>query len=351
MSCSSLAIGSHPPSVPLHYFFDMTLSSGVEGCRPVPFLGWGTLRVVDPSGKQLVEACVAGVAAERARFQEQLLPLIYRFERGGCEHEMASRDFITFLFDDDRLYRRLRTYRGEAPLEKYLWSWILPDLFKQFRASLREHSVQTVPLDGVAFAREAAVPSTPESAAAPAALSALLSPLSSDQRLLLKLMYIEDFDIEPGEIQLLAARTGRSVREVIERIEVARESVRAREAVQHERLEGAASAGQWIRIYQRQIAQLDDDLGHLDAESPQAAQLSAQRAELLHKLEKRRRQQAQCMRDSAHTVVTVPTDTIADLLGQRPSATRSQITRLRQKLAEVWPRPRRAAQEVTAERS
>jgi len=291
--------------------------------------------VGDTPDKQLVDACVAGDGPARASFQAEFLPVIYRFERGGAEHEAASHDFITFLFEDDRLYRRLRSYRGAAPLGAYLVTTILPDLTKQFRTMLRRRGLDTTPFeDGSRYGTPADCPerSEPEGNRT-AGASAVLDALAPDKRLLLKLLYIEDFDVAADEIQRLADRSRRSIREVLDRVATAREAVRSREAVQHERVEAAASAGQWIRIYQRQMAQIDEDLLAVAPDTPQAHRLRARRTDLLRKLDHRRRQLTERLRASWHTVVTVPTDMVADLLGQSEATTRSQITRARQELA------------------
>ena len=103
--------------------------------------------MVDAEGKQLVDACVAGDVTARDRFHAGSRPSIHRFERGGSEHESASHNFLAFLFDDDRLYRRLQSYRGDAPLRAYLWSCILPDLMKQFRTMIRRRHFDTVSID------------------------------------------------------------------------------------------------------------------------------------------------------------------------------------------------------------
>ena len=287
--------------------------------------------------KQLVEACAAGDGAARARFQTEFLPLIYRFERGGAEYEAASHDFLSFLFEDDRVYRRLRSYRGEAPLGAYLVTTILPDLAKQFRTMLRRQRLETTPFeDGSRYGTPANCPerSEPERDRT-AGAGTVLDVLAPDKRLLIKLLYLEDFDLGADEVQRLADRSQRSVREVLDRVATAREAVRSREAVQHERVEAAASAGQWIRIYQRQLAQIDEDLLAVAPDSPRADRLNARRTELLRKLDKRRLQLTERLRASWHTVVTVPTDMVADLLGQSEATTRSQITRARQELAAV----------------
>jgi hypothetical protein len=309
---------------------------GKRPLLPATAEGMETAIIRDGDGKRLVDACAAGDASARRRFLAEFMPLIYRFEDGGSQHEAASQDFIAFLFDDDRLYRRLRSFRGVAHLGPYLRTRILPDLMKQFRAILRRRRFRTVPLDTDEASAVAADPSEPGADPAAAVdVTSLLEQLSVEKRLLLKLLYIEDFDLDPAEIQQLAARTQRSIRDVIACLEAARQAVRSREAVQHARLEGAASAGQWIRLYERRLTQLEEDLAAAAADSPRAARLRSQQEDLLRKLDKRKRQQAEQLRSSGNTVVTVPTATVADLLGQVESTTRAQITRVRRELARA----------------
>ena len=300
----------------------------------------GGISLVDSEGKRLVDACAAGDPAARQRFHAEFLPLIYRFEGGGGEHEAASHDFLTFVLDEDRLFRRLQSFRGAAPLRTYLWSCILPDLLKQFRTMIRRRHLDTVSLDeqvGHSAQASAAGPGDTD-CDPPRGAASFLQRLALDKRVLFKLLYIEDFDLDAAEVQLLASRSGRAVREVLERIEAAREIVRSREATQRARLDAAESAGQWIRLYERRLAQIEEDLVAIDSDSPRAARLHAQRAELLEKLGKRRRQQADRLRASSHTVVTLPTEMLADLLGQPASSTRSQITRVRQELVALLSR-------------
>jgi DNA-directed RNA polymerase specialized sigma24 family protein len=302
-----------------------------------------TAFIRDGNGKRLVDACVEGDASARRQFLAEFMPLIYRFEGGGSQHESASQNFIDFLFDDDRLYRRLRSYRGVAHLGPYLGKRILPDLMKQFRTIIRRQRFDTVSLDvGEASAAVAkSCEHVDADDAPPVNVTLLVEQLPVEKRLLLKLLYIEDFDLDPTEIQQLASRTGRSIRDVIARVETARQAVRSREAVQHARLEAAESSGQWIRLYTRRLAQLEEDIAAVDADSRRAARLRSQGEDLLRKLDKRKRQQAEHLQSSSNTVVTLPTAMVADLLGQRESTTRSQITRVRQELAASLPKESR----------
>lgn len=294
--------------------------------------------MVDAVGKRLVEACVAGDAAARQQFQAQFLPLIYRFERDGNEFESANQDFITFVFDDDRVYRRVRGFKGDAPLEAFVRSCIVPDLFKQFRTMVRRQRLLTISFDAAPDGG-ASIASTDPHAATPAPLTnpaaALLAPLPLAKRVLIKLLYPEDFDLAPEEVQYLATRTGREFRDVVGRLEEARATVRSREAVQYERFDAADSSAQWIRLHERQLARIEEDLMAFDTDSPPGLRLRRKRAELWRKIEVRRRQQLQRLSEAGHTVVTLPTKMVAELLGQGESNTRAQITRVRAELAAL----------------
>jgi DNA-directed RNA polymerase specialized sigma24 family protein len=204
--------------------------------------------VRDAEGKRLVDLCVAGDEQARRRFQEQFAPLVYRFaDRCAGSRAVEGGDFYLYLFDDDRLFLRLRGYRGAASLEPFLRGYVLPDLLNQFLVMRARKSLDTVSLDSDCDASAVAASeddATKESDADRHADGELLGRLPAEKRLLLKLMYIEDFEVDAQEIQLLARRSGRPVRQVIEHIERARESVRARECARREKEEQVESAGQ-----------------------------------------------------------------------------------------------------------
>lgn len=287
--------------------------------------------VVDREEKRLVDACLGGDASARRRFLAELLPLIYRFDAGGHEHESASEDFLAFLFDGDRLFRRLRGYRGEAPLRAYLWHCILPDLMKQFRARLRRQRLDTVSIDdrpaaGATADRDAVT------ASSDADVAAALAALPIDKRVLIKLLHLEDFDLGAEERHFLAELNGWTLRAVAARLAEAREVIRVREAARHARLEAAASAGQWIRIYAGQLRQVEDDLAALGEDPARSERLVARRAELRRKLAKRERQRVEQLRAAEATLVTLPTGLIAELLRLGESTTRVKITRVRDEL-------------------
>src|SRR5881396_2564604 len=74
----------------------------------------------DPEGKYLLVQCLAGDPTARTRFQDTFGPLIYRFAEYMGRGQTEPGDFYVYLFDNDRLYRRLASYKGEAKLAAFL---------------------------------------------------------------------------------------------------------------------------------------------------------------------------------------------------------------------------------------
>jgi DNA-directed RNA polymerase specialized sigma24 family protein len=298
-----------------------------------------TLR--DPEGKRLVADCLVGDATARARFQAEFGGLIYRFaDCAGSAGREEPGDFYLYLFDSDRLFRRLRSYEGRASLGPFLRGFVLPDLFKQFREMTRKRALDTVSLDSdcereLAAPALAAVEPMPTAAEAELSGTDLLSQLNAEKRILVKLLYIEDFELEPGDVQWLAEHSGRSVREVVELIERARESVRSREAARREKLEEAESAAQWILRYERDLHHAADALANLPPQSVRAERLREQQAELERKHVWRQQQRERALAESRRATVTLRYREIADILNAPVGSVSAQVTRLRQELLNL----------------
>lgn len=293
----------------------------------------GATAVRDPQGKRLVLACLAGDAVARARFQERFGPLIYRFVRaagGGAGVEAG--DFYVYLFEDDRLYRRLRSFEGRASLEPFLRGFVLPDLWKKFYAAVKKESLETVSIDSE-YGYELAAPARePEEKGDIRPGADLFRQLTPEKRLLIKLLYIEDFDLDASDLQLLAARSGRGVRDVIELVERARESVRARERTRRQKLDEAESAAQWILQYERRAAQIEQQLVRAAPDSTYAARLRSERIELVRKRDWREQQRDRARTEGERATVTLRYRDIAVLLNAPTGSVSAQIMRLRREL-------------------
>jgi DNA-directed RNA polymerase specialized sigma24 family protein len=294
-------------------------------------LSAGSSQIRDPDGKRLVADCLAGVAVARARFQEQFGPLIYSFVGGGGgQPPVEPGDFYVYLFEDDRLFRRLRSYEGRASLAAFLRGFVLPDLLKRFRATVKDATLDTVPLDSDRMREPLA--RTADDEPQPLCGSDLLDQLTPEKRLLIKLLYIEDFDLEPDDVQLIAQRSGRLVREVVELIEQARESVRTRERKRRAKVDEAESAAQWILQYARRLHEIAETLGNLPPQSQYAERLRDEQAELERKHSWRAQQRDRARTEGDRTTVTLRYREIAHILKAPTGSVSAQVMRLRQEL-------------------
>jgi hypothetical protein len=309
--------------------------------------------VRDANGKSLVAACLAGDARARSGFQLQFGSLIYRFgEVATAASDAESGDFYVYLFENDRLFRRLRTYEGRANLGAYLRGYALPDLYRQFRAMTAKKIVDTVSLDTGCLRQPgdtSAVPGASDvvdpTANEPKCCGGLFARLDPYRRLLIKLLYIEDFSLTPEEVQQLAERSQRSVREVVERVERARESVRQREARRRGKQEEAESAGQWLLRYDRKLTQLAEDLHNLSGDSRQAVRLREETEELERKRVWRQQQQQRALAETERAMVTLRYREVAELLNAKPGSVSADITHLRHELLRLTAEDARQASE------
>jgi hypothetical protein len=295
----------------------------------------------DPEGKQLVALCVAGDSAARTRFQDTFGPFIYRFAEYMGRGRIEPGDFYIYLFENDRLYWRLASYKGVAPLAAFLRGYALPDMFRQFELKMRRRTIDTVSLDSDRT-HEPSLGSDPAESApalgrAPEAgrhigLSARLSP---ERRLLMKLLYVLDFDLAPDDVQVLVRRSGRSVAEVIELVEQARESVRVRELEKRRMIDQAESAAQWILQYDRRLAQVADDLANVPPHSERAARLRDEQSQLARKRAWRDAQRTRALDDAERATVTLRYREIAFILNAPIGTVSAEITRMRQDLVKL----------------
>ena len=296
----------------------------------------GAPTIRDPEGVRLVADCLAGDRAARVRFQERFGAFLYRFARCMGGPPVEPGDFYVFLFEDDRLYRRLRTFEGRAQLKSYLAGFVLPALLKRFHAVRKKESLDTVSFDtdGVP---EPADPSGEPGGPPPGEQRGVdvSGQLSLQKRVLIKLLYIEDFDLSPDEIQFAARCSGRSVRVVVELIERARQSVRDRETARRAMLEEAESAAQWILQYGRRQAEITDALNSLPPNSSRAARLRSEYDDLQRKRTWREQQRDRARSEGERATVTLRYRDIAHILNAPTGSISTQVMRLRQELSKL----------------
>lgn len=284
---------------------------------------------------QLIGRCLSGDPGAAEQFQQRYGELIYGYPRRvfRMPAEEAG-DFYVFAFEQRRIFRRLRTFEGRAPLRAYLLGFVLDDLVLEWKRGERE--LDTVSIEALNELPDHTQSATEDMAAASKEaerLSALLNSVEASKAVVMKLLYVEDYEFTPADIRQLASVSGRRARDVAAGIDQLRATVREREAGL-KRLEDAVDGVHaWIQLYERRLRRITDDLGSLPPATVAAERLRQERLQLERKLQQRQRQRTKLAAQVQRRKVTAPYKDIAALLNTSIGNVASQIARLRQELA------------------
>ena len=287
--------------------------------------------------RHLINQCLSGDIAAARIFQEQYGELIYgypirvyRVPPGGAG------DFYVFAFDRGRIFRRVRTFEGRAPFRAYLLGFVLDDLVPEWKRGSRE--IETVSIDTlgeVPNPAESSLRSRDDEAASTmdrSLLREVLAELAPAKAVVMKLLYVEDYEFRAAEMRYLAQVSGCGIPEVLQRLDQLRATVRERE-VGLKRMEDALDAVQaWVQLYERRVQRISDDLTLLLPNATAAARLREERAQLEREIERRRRQRTKLLSQAQRRKVTAPYKEIAALLNTSIGNVGSQIARLRREL-------------------
>ena len=299
---------------------------------------------------ELISRCLAGEPEATRQFQDRYGELIYGYPMRvyRIPTEEAA-DFYVFAFDRGRIFRRLRTFEGRAPLRAYLLGFVLDNLVLEWKRGERE--IETVSIESISELADphgsvASSVETVTSAAARASLSEILSGVEVSKTVLLKLLYIEDYELGGADIRYLAEVSGRSVPDLLLAVDQLRSRVCERE-VGLKRIEDALEAVQaWIHLYERRLRRIADDLADLPPTATGAVRLRDEHAELERKLRWRKRQRTGLLSRAQRRKVTAPYKDIAALLNTSVGNVASQIARLRQVLRKKGLQPDAGRQRI-----
>ena len=297
---------------------------------------------VDPRSEaqavlDLIQQCLAGDPAASRRFQDEYGELIYGYpQRVYRLPPEEAGDFYVFAFDAGRIYRRLRTFEGRAPLRAYLLGFVLDDLVLEWKRGMRE--IETVSIEALSELPDTSGPSpalagSDEHPSDSMPLRELLGSIAPNKAVVMKLLHVEDYELTPDEVRRVAKISGQRIRDVVVGVERLRLIVREREAGL-KRVEDALDAVHaWIQLYQRRVQRISDDLASLPPTTSGAERLRDERAQLEQKIERRKQQREKLLAQAQRRKVTAPYKEIAALLGTTVGNVASQIARLRQELA------------------
>jgi RNA polymerase sigma factor (sigma-70 family) len=276
----------------------------------------------------LISRCVDGEADAIHRFQQAFGELIYAFPiRAYRLPPEEAGDFYVYAFERGRIFRRLRTFEGRRPLRTYLTGCVLDNLVLEWKRGLR--SIDSVPLTST----EAAELPRDSSTSRDNALANLLGSLEADKGLLVKLLFIEDFALEPPDVRRLARMSGRPIRAVLAGVEKLRGIVREREARLKQTEDGLDSVQGWLRLYDRGLRQVREQMAARIGQDN--SELVAQAEELERKYAWRIRQRASLLARAQRRKVTAPYKEIAELLNVSVGTLGSRIKRLRDEIARA----------------
>lgn len=295
---------------------------------------------------QLIRRCLEEESGASAEFQVRFGELIYGYPmRVYRTPSDEAGDFYVFAFDAGRLYRRLRTFEGRAPLRAYLLGFVLDDLFLEWKRA--EHSIDTVSIDDVPEP-PAADPmdggtNVNDETALELNLDALLAAVDVNKAVVFKLLHAEDCELNDAEIRHIAAVANKPVAVVLDEVEGLRARIREREQAARADQDNLDSVQAWIELYERRCAAIDLALESLPPTGRKAERLRDEKAELVRKAAKRRRQREKVAERARRRKTTAPYKEIAAVLETSVGNVGSQIARLRDELAQIDTAPQRNA--------
>jgi hypothetical protein len=218
----------------------------------------------------LIQRCIDGQYEAREMFMDRYGVMIYNYPSAFLRtdrHEAG--DFFVYAFEKDRIFRRLRHFRGERiGLEGYLRFFVLKDLFFEWQRFVRQRSPRLDPYDDeVMLAREDQAHEGSEQGKTEDKddrTSTLYRLLQREEFLILKLLYLQGIDLSGEDIRMLARLSGRSIGEVLTLLAEVQENLAERSRENRE-IEEKLTAVYMIMVgYQERIAVLRNELEHLD---------------------------------------------------------------------------------------
>lgn len=279
--------------------------------------------------RDLIDRCLAATPDAINEFQERYGPLIYSYPmRAYRMPPEAAGDFYVFAFENGRIFRRTQTFAGRTSLRSYLAGFVLDNLVLEWKRGM--HEIETVPidsLDGLAVDADAA-PRAPE-----ASLDDIFAGIDASKAVLLKLLFIEDCELQPTDLRRLVEISGRRLPELLAALDQLRERVREREGRQKHEEDALDGVQAWIALYERRLRQVADELAHAPAGTVAVAQLRAEHTELERKVRRRQQQRTALVARTQRRKVTAPYKDIAALLNTTVGNVASQISRARKELA------------------
>jgi RNA polymerase sigma factor (sigma-70 family) len=297
----------------------------------------------------LIRACVDGDPHARRRFQTEYGQVIYSFPmKKFARPQEEAVDFYVYVFDNDRIFSRIRHFRDQThdQFRIFLWGLVLRHLFFEWRRTVKEVDTISIntPLGGsqekgqrtLEDILSAPIPVEPGSQEVPQKdmMLDVWHSFSPEERLDVKLLHLLEYDLEPEDVGLLAKVAGRSIRETLVLLAEVQEALRHKDEKFSQLQDDLDSVWGWIRLRQKELQETNEKIRSCMAMGRNYEQLLSLKEELERSVKKRSEQRDQIIKKYRNSTLTTPYKDIARLLNTTVGTVCSRMSRLRARLVQ-----------------
>ena len=293
--------------------------------------------------KSLLDLCCKGNIQTIGTFQDVFGVDIYNFPMKvhKLDEERAS-DFYCYCFEGDRIYKRLKTFRGECNIRSFQFL-ILECLFNEW---IRRSDVEIAiyPLQGseewneptvVEDIRQDPLPIPNEKLEENEELNGLdatMKRLDEVDRVYLKVLSYSEIDLEPNDIRAISRVSGNNLQKTLENITELEESLSKRYERYKKQREELDKINYWILTYEKRIKkQMDDKRTNI----MKAENQGDNKNELERKLLWRKKQKKKLLMKYRESSPKVSYREIAKLLDVSVGTVSSKIKNAKARLNEI----------------
>jgi DNA-directed RNA polymerase specialized sigma24 family protein len=265
--------------------------------------------------------------------------------------EEDAGDFYLYVLEHDRIFQRLRTFQGRNNIHfrTFLSYYVLKTLFLEWlrtRRDIETVSIETPLYDtqeGEAQTLQEILPSETHDPGEgtddrEALAQQILTTLTPEERLLLKLLALAECELGLEDLRLLMEISHRPLDEVLALVAEVRDGLIRKDeksARLHDELD---STWGWILLRQRDLQQIDETMHLREQHGDMRARetLRQQHASVEAKITRRLKQRQGLLEELRTLKLTTPYSDVARLLHWPVGTLSARLTRLRERLTRTF---------------